>query len=190
MSQNLLSLKSYIPSEFARKPRVVAERHRWRATEFRQFLLYSGPVVLYNLLSEPVYNNFMLLSVAISILASPSLSVKMCCFAKTLLVSFVENFGQLYGDKKLVYNVHGLIHLSDDVQQHGHLDNISGFLFENFLGQIKEMVGSPHFPVAQVIRRISELENSTSDGCSDISHPGKKYHNDGPIPQHVTSAVS
>ena len=135
-----------------------------------------------------MYNNFMLLSVAISILASPSLSVQMCCFAKLCLLH--NTLVSFMGTRILVYNVHGLMHLSDHVQQHGHLDNISGFLFENFLGQIKEMVGSPHFPVAQVIRRISELENSTSDGCSDISHPGKKYHNDGPIPQHVTSTVS
>lgn len=139
MSQNRLSLKSYTPSEFARKPRAVDERHRWKAIEFRQFLLYIGPTVLYNVLSAPEYNNLMLLLDAISILTSPSLCVKMCNFVKTLLVSHVEHFGQLYGDKNLVYNVHGLIHLSDDMKQHSHLDTISGFPFENILGPIKKL---------------------------------------------------
>lgn len=111
---------------------------RWKATEFRQFLLYTGPTVLYNVLSAPEYNHFMVLSDAISILTSPSLCVQMCHFAKTLLVSYVEHFGQLYGDKNLVYNAHGLIHLSDDMKQHGHLDTISGFPFENILGPIKK----------------------------------------------------
>lgn len=76
--------------------------------------------------------------VAISIWACSKLRVVFCDFAKTLLVSFVEHFGQLYGRENLAYNVHGLIDLSDDVKEHGQcLDNISGFPFENYHGQIK-----------------------------------------------------
>ncbi len=87
--------KLHILSEFARNPRSVAERHRWKATEYRHFLLYTGPVALLDVLSSPVYSNFMLLYVAISILACPNLCVTFCDFAKTLFVSFVEYFGQI-----------------------------------------------------------------------------------------------
>lgn len=53
------------------------------------------------------------------------------------------------------------------------------------------MVRSPHFPVAQVIKRISKLEHMTSDGCSDMSYPKvKTFHKDGSIPPHVTCPVS
>nr|XP_055037851.1 uncharacterized protein LOC129425744 [Misgurnus anguillicaudatus] len=129
ISERLTNLRVFVPVEFARKPRSLEERLRWKATEFRQFLLYTGPVVLKRFLSEQVYNNFMLLSAAICILANPTFCLTMNEFAKTLLVSFVEHFSKLYGSDFVVYNIHGLIHLSDDVGLHGHLDLISGFPF-------------------------------------------------------------
>ena len=97
ISEKLISLKAFIPAEFARKPRALKERLRWKATELRQFLLYTGPVVLRGVLAEEVYKNFMLLSVAIHILASPSLCLVMNDFARALLCSFVDHFSQLYG---------------------------------------------------------------------------------------------
>ncbi|KAL1006948.1 hypothetical protein UPYG_G00079530 [Umbra pygmaea] len=75
ISMVLIDLKDYIPTDFVRKPRPLSERLRWKATELRQFLLYTGPVVLRDVLSTPVYNNFMLLFVAIFILSSDI----MCC---------------------------------------------------------------------------------------------------------------
>ena len=46
ISVNVVKLRSAIPCEFARKPRTFYKIDRWKATEFRQFLLYTGPVVL------------------------------------------------------------------------------------------------------------------------------------------------
>lgn len=112
VSDRLLALRSYIPTEFARKPRTLGERCRWKATEFRQFLLYTGPVVLRDMLKPQIYNNFMLLSVGVYILASPKYRLEMNDLANTLLVSFVEHFGQLYDEDFWVYNIHGLVHLS------------------------------------------------------------------------------
>lgn len=184
LSQNLLSIKNYVPSEFARKPRSIEEKNRWKATELRQFLLYTGSVVLHDV----VYNNFMLLSVAISILIDPTLCSVMCEYAKVLLVAFVEHFMKLYGKEYVVYNVHGLVHLADDVKCHGPLDNISAFPFENYLGPLNRLVRRPCHPVAQIVRRISEI----SSGGSKID-PSKSYvrkeHCDGPILQFVNGEV-
>ncbi len=63
VTDRLLALRNYIPSEFARRPRALVERCRWKATELRQFLLYTGPVVLRGVLQPQIYDNFMLLSV-------------------------------------------------------------------------------------------------------------------------------
>jgi hypothetical protein len=48
ISATLKSLKACISCELVRKPRSLAhvEVDSWTATEFRQFLLYIGPVVL------------------------------------------------------------------------------------------------------------------------------------------------
>lgn len=51
ISDTLVSLRRYIPEDFARKPRQFSERLRWKATKLRQFLLYTSPVVLLDVLS-------------------------------------------------------------------------------------------------------------------------------------------
>jgi len=58
ISDGLLSYAGKLPSEFARQPRSLNEIERWKATEFRQFLLYTGPVVLKNILSKEMYTHF------------------------------------------------------------------------------------------------------------------------------------
>ena len=65
ISDNLLQMKSFIPSEFARRPRSLYEFNRWKATEFRQLLLYTGQVVLVGKLPDEMYKNFLLLAVSI-----------------------------------------------------------------------------------------------------------------------------
>jgi len=58
-SQNLIRMIPFIPREFSRKPRSVSDVLRWKATELRQFLLYTGPVALLNVLPESLYQNFL-----------------------------------------------------------------------------------------------------------------------------------
>ena len=184
VSERLLALRNYIPSEFARRPRALAERCRWKATELRQFLLYTGPVVLRGVLQPQIYDNFMLLSVGVYILANPKYCMEMNELANTLLVSFVEHFGKLYGEEFWVYNIHGLVHLSDDVKIHGNLDLISAFPYENFFGKLKKMVRGPCNPLSQVIHRLSERENGIySPDVKEASHKVDKEHTDGPVPE-------
>lgn len=102
MSAKLLEMRSQVPVDFARKPRSLRELDRWKATEFRQFLLYTGPVMLGAYLDGNLYKNFTLFFSGIAILISPTLS----CYAKyahTLLRSFVSHFGEIYGKDQIVY---------------------------------------------------------------------------------------
>jgi len=138
LSEKLLNIRTYVPREFGRKPRSVAEILRWKAVEFRQFLLYAGPVVLLHVLPEVLYQNFMLPSVGISLLANPRFSIEHCTYVRDILKTFVNNVRVLYGTGMMVYNVHALVHLADDVQRFGCLDNISAFPFENALMALKK----------------------------------------------------
>ena len=142
MSIALTSMRGFIAKEFARKPRALSEIDRWKATEFCQFLLYTGPVALINKFHQDVYKNFLLLHVGILILVNPYLCSLYCDYAHDLLVLFVHHFGELYGRDVLVYSVHGLVHLANDVMKFGSLDNVSSFHFENFLQFLKKMVGN------------------------------------------------
>ena len=46
ISDRVIMLNGKMPSEYARQARSLQELDRWKATEFRQFLLYTGPVDL------------------------------------------------------------------------------------------------------------------------------------------------
>ena len=46
ISKYLKSIKLDIPQDFARIPREIRKYNRWKATELRLFLLYTGPVAL------------------------------------------------------------------------------------------------------------------------------------------------
>ena len=153
---HLIQLKSSTPAEFARKPRSLMEVKRWKATEFRQFLLYTGPVVLRGKLPMPLYKNFMLLSVAIRILLHETMCKEYNHYAKDLLHKFVKHFAKVYGPDMVVYNVHNLIHLPDDAMRHGSLQGISAFPFENFMSSLLKLIKKPSQPLQQVIRRLSE----------------------------------
>ena len=79
-------------------------------------------------------------------------------FAKDLLNYFVRNCKEHYGNTFRVYNVHGLLHITDDVQCFGlPLDEISAFQFENDFQKLKHLVRSRNNPVCQLTKRLSEI---------------------------------
>ena len=82
ISDSIVNLKSYVPREFTRKGRPLAEIERWKATELRTFLLYTGPVALFGNISEALYSNFMMLFVGITILCSKSFCQDYCDYAE------------------------------------------------------------------------------------------------------------
>lgn len=173
-------LGPYTPSEFSRKPRHLSEIDRWKATELRYFMLYAGPVVLKNSIALEIYENFMLLSVAMHLLLSPGTSEEMIDCAQGLLTSFVTHFGQLYGKGEITYNVHQLTHLASEYRLFGPLDNISAFPYENYLAQLKHLLRKPHLPLQQVVKRLSESPAPTLDTVKK----GQKFmhpHYGGPL---------
>ncbi len=140
LTERLVGAKKNVPMEFACKPRAVREIDRWKATEFRQFLLYTGPVMLKDLLSTEVYKNFLLFFVGIFILCNNSLIGDHIDYASDILRLFVTHFGQLYGPKFLSYNVHCLVHLVEDAKHHSVLDNFSAFQYENHHNKLKRLL--------------------------------------------------
>ena len=182
LSYNLLILQAVTPLEFARKPRCVEEVLRWKATEFREFMVYSGFVVLKGILNDQLYDHFMLLFVALRILMSPQLAVNYCDYANELLVKFVNDGKVLYGTELLVYNVHSLTHLANDVKNLGCLDEFSAFKFENKLGQLKRLVRKPQNPLQQIFRCIHEERYFGGTKADSYFGPRtKSEHFDGPL---------
>jgi len=143
VSDALISQQPFIPAVFARKPRSLVELESFKAIEFRQFLLYSGKVVLKYIWKPDQYAHFVALSLASCIMVPTSLAKTHLAFSRKLLKYFVVKAAQLYGVDFMVYNVHCLLHLCKDVDVHGCLDNCSAFPFDNHLQTITKLVRSP-----------------------------------------------
>ena len=117
LGDNLVKIRTLVPTEFVRKPRSISEFQHWKATEFRKFLLYTGVVCLRDVLQVPFYDNFSLFSVAIIILLSLRLSLSRASYARSLIILFVTHILSLYSKEMITYNLHGLVHLRDDINR-------------------------------------------------------------------------
>jgi hypothetical protein len=76
------------------------------------------------------------------------------------------------------------VHIADDVKKFGHLDGISGYPFENFLGQLKRSVRKP-------LHILQQISNRVHDGYfrPNFDEPKinvKKNHHLGPVPVGFT----
>ena len=135
ISDRLESFYEEIPTDFARKPRSLEFVKKWKATECRQFLLYSGPVALKGIIDEEMYDNFITLHIAISLLTNPDRTLNLATLnlAQELLTDFINSFTAIYGSRYVSHKVHNILHVVEDVKKFGILDNFSAFDFESFI---------------------------------------------------------
>jgi len=160
ISNELINLKSFLPSEFSRLPRTLEECEFWKATEFRTFLIYTGPIVLKGRLKKTLYEHFMLLSCAIRILLSSETCYTLNNMEKNLLKQFVSGYPNYYGEEYVGYNVHSLLHITDFVLMHGPLDTFSAFKYENYLQFVKKISKNSKYPLQDTYNRIMEKINN------------------------------
>uniref|UniRef100_A0A1B0CBC6 Putative transposase domain-containing protein n=1 Tax=Lutzomyia longipalpis TaxID=7200 RepID=A0A1B0CBC6_LUTLO len=160
VSRRLVKLNYYRPKELHRNIRDLNEISRWKATEWRTFLMYTGVVILKDILKEDVFYNFLLLFCSITICESRHYH-HLLPVAEAMLQEFVKTYIQLYGRDQIVMNIHSIIHVVDDVRNHGPLLSMSTYPFENELQSIKKKVRNGNRPLVQIARR--QMEKSHVD---------------------------
>lgn len=186
ISNLLILLRNTTPSDFVRKPRSLKDVKQWKAIEFRNFLLYTGPVVLRYILKKDMYHHFLTLHAAITILIRPDLCQnEYIDYAEALLRNFVQSFEILYGKQYISHNVHNLLHLCADVRIYGSLDNFSAFRFENYMMTIKRRLRKNEKPLQQLIKRYGKNENLNVPSKPIYNNQSlyllKHLHNNDPI---------
>ena len=90
---------------------------------------------------------------------NPHLCNSLAGYAKELLHKFLKVFCTLY-PSSIVYNLHSLSHLLDDVLRYGSLDNFSCFGFESYLNRLKALVRGTKNPLKQAARRLLEKQEN------------------------------
>lgn len=192
ISERLLTMKNQIPCEFVRKPRSIYELSRWKATEYRLFLLYVGPISIHSLASNKIYQHFLYLNIAMTIFLSPNYN-NLAHFAKLLMHDFVKEFGSLYGEHFISHNIHSLIHLHEDYENFGCLDTVSCFKFENYMSELKKMVCKNDKPLQQVRRYeernsfLSSSDNLLTQHNEDFLLKFENLHTEGPLVNGTSS---
>jgi len=132
----------------SRLPRPISQACRWKASEWRSWLLFYSLPLLSGMLPGQYFNHWMHLVSAIYLLLQPKVSDDCLSKAERSLGLFVSQFVGLYGLEHMTYNVHCLLHLAGTVRRCGPLWACSMFPFEGFNQTIlKFCTGPTHVPL-------------------------------------------
>lgn len=107
------------PEYINRKPRSVQERGFYKASEYRNLLLYFLPYALRGLLDESKVKHFQLLSAATYILLQSELNENEINQAGEMFTTFADRFEEMYGKETVTMNVHILRHYAETVKNCG-----------------------------------------------------------------------
>lgn len=162
----LMALAASRPSEFRAAPKLLKAVSLWTAYDYRQFLLYYGPIVLRHHLPKPYYVHFLHLNLGIRIALDPQnyedINYYIC---GQLIQVFVTNFAKYYGPERVDYNIHNLLHLEDVVRRYTCLEKVSGFSFdtciENTNVLMRRIITEPDFQLTEVAELISQNQAKT-----------------------------
>lgn len=133
INQRMETVKKWISSDFSRIPNDLNNFNTYKATEFRQIMLYTGPYLFKYIVSLPVYNNFIIFHITMRILSCKKTVYSQNEYADSLSKHFFKSFCLVYGKGNVSYNVHSFIHLAQDAKKYGVVDNFSSFPYENYL---------------------------------------------------------
>ena len=198
VSAAMLVCARYCPSEFQRRPRELSDMAHFKATEWRSFLCYLGPVLLRRRLAKTEqYEHFLLFSCAMRILLSSALCRRpeLVDSAENMLLNFCKEFGRHYGMHQVVYNVHCLSHLAQEARWHGNLNDVTSFPFESYLNRLKSFIRKPGRTLQQLVKRMYEeryVASSTesTESTNDTSQVSfAKAHAQGPLTEGTDGGI-
>lgn len=167
------------PVEFARPVKDIQKYKKYKCTQLRQFLLYLSIVVLKKVLSQFQYEHLLLLVIGIRLLSDEKQFIKNNELAKKMLHEYVHVLKTNFGKWRVIYSVHNLIHLANEVlTQNEPLDRFSMWEFETANNGLKEFTKRQGAYLPQCYHRTFEKYNhhSLENATTPIKCPLVKFH--------------
>lgn len=190
LDSRMKDLQLYCPSDFNRRPQVLSSFRKFKATEFRQFLLHIAPAVVKDIFEEDYYNHLMILHAVMRLLVSEETPRDMYTFCREGMKTYVSLCVELYGEQFLSYNVHSALHFVDDVEILGPCDTFSAFCYENNFQALRKLIRKPGLKLPQIYKRIAEREDyALTPVVSDTKIKLSQSHSDGPLPVNITANI-
>lgn len=157
ISRRIAKFNKTQPVEFQHKLRSFEDSlGLMKGTEFRQYLLYVGPLLLKGIVGEEIVGNLIKLQIAATIFSHKRFA-NYNNEADTLLRMFIVEFAGIYHPSHVVSVVHSLCHMKHFVEKYGPWDNFSTFEYESHNSTVKSYLKSNVKPLIQVTNRIVEI---------------------------------
>jgi len=132
---------------------TIYSRRHWKSSEWRNFLLFYGPLVLKRVLPEKYYNHFMLFSESVYLLSQSKISQMEIFEARQKIILFVKQFQTLYGLEHMTFNLHKFLHACDCVANTGPFWAYSTYEFEDSNGKVQKMFNGNQSIAIQIVKR-------------------------------------
>lgn len=149
----------YLPKKIKRKLSDLSDVENWKASQFRDFLLFYGPVLLKDVLKPQYYSNFCNFSFAIYSFLSEELSEEDFLLASEKLITFVLDFQILYGIENMRYNVHLISHIPLFVINSGLLWVNSLFSFEGMNRYVNKFINGTNNIIQEATVKLCLYNN-------------------------------
>lgn len=146
-------LKMTPPHEIHRLPRSMNEKAKWKASEWRSWLLFYSFVCLQGLIPAEVLDHYALLVESIFILLQDSISEMELRACEEKLLIFVAKCQEMFGNSVMTFNIHSLLHLVHSVRMTGPLWTTSTFPFESAIFYLKQAITGPKGLYDQIAKR-------------------------------------
>ena len=130
--------------------------------------------------------HFMILHLVIRILNQDPVLLTSATFCQTAIEDFFKLTEDYYGDQVLSYNLHGLLHLVDDVRNYILLDSFSAFCYENTMPKYQNFKKKPARNLEKLYERLQERDDLVLRrivNVNSIQESGQ--HIEGPLPPTI-----
>lgn len=137
-------LKIRRPHEIHRLPRDFKDTSKWKATEWKSWLLHDRLPCLEGILDDACFESYVLLVKSIATLLKPQTTGSERDICEQQLLQFVGECEELYGEGVITFGIHLALHLVEAVRRCGPLWSFSAFGAESEMYYLKQIVHSPN----------------------------------------------
>ena len=143
---------------------------KWKASEYRFFLFYTGPVTLRST-STCIRNNFLKLSSVVYNSLCPKFNGISVNEIESGFHEWLFDFANLVGQEYISHAHHQTKHFGQFIRKHGSMGEYNEFGMESYFGRLARFVTGPFDPISQIAQRVlideflrhSDLQFSSSD---------------------------
>jgi len=164
------------PCEITRIPQSIKQRTQWKASEYKNFLLYYSLICLDGLLPKKYVKHWLLYVYSINIYLKTKILDDQYITATFVIRKFVLDVEKLYGIHFMSYNIHLLLHIPAAVQKFVALWAWSTFPFESFNYILQNSFNGTQYVPDQIYKfyvRLNYMKQNTVFNRQNCSGKGK-----------------